>query len=465
FLFALLAALLSTTVSATLGVSILWLAGSAPPNDLASIWGTWWLGDLGGDLVVAPAILAWAARDRARWHLRQLPESACLLGILLFVSWEVFGGRMGLFGHNYPVDFLCLPPVLWAAYRFGRRGAALAVVLLSSVALRGTLHQFGPFARSAENETLLLLETFLGVTSVTAYVVAAAVEERRRASEDVARKLDEVASLNRRLDEQKDEIATYHNLLTHDITNFASALLGFLQRLLLQADGSLEGKQVELLRRANRQALEITRMAENARMLVRVRERGLPATLEPVDVPGALARAIQVTRDLHFDREFEVSVEGPVTPLEVSGTPFLDNILINLLDNAVRHGPRSGCPRIGIRAARVGNRLDLKVRGGTPPAPERMRGLIERGGRAPEVSPHGIGLIVIREILERSGGTLSVASGDAEGPEGKVFEVSLSLPVVGSIPGANGDRSPGAPGVSASGSETEGALKAQNPRR
>ena len=54
FLFVLLAGFLSTTVSATIGVTSLALGGFARWSDYGSIWLTWWLGDAAGDLIVAP---------------------------------------------------------------------------------------------------------------------------------------------------------------------------------------------------------------------------------------------------------------------------------------------------------------------------------------------------------------------------------------------------------------------------
>jgi integral membrane sensor domain MASE1 len=435
FLFALLAAILSTTVSATVGVSSLWLAGSAKWSSLGSIWLTWWLGDLGGDLVVAPVIIVWGLKAAGPWSWKRLVEGTCLFGVLFLVTWAVFGGRLTVSSRNYPIDFLCIPAVLWASYRFGPRGTAVAVLLLSSVALWGTLRQFGPFPREEQNETLLLLQAFLGVTSVTAFVVAAAVQERRRASEALGRKLEEVARLNGRLDEQKEDIATYHNLLTHDISNITMALLGLLQRLLLQADGTLTEQQEGLLRRSNRQALEMNRMAENARALARVREQELPAQEVQLKIRGALDRAIQIVRDLHFDREFEIALDCP-EEIEVAGTPLIESVLVNLVDNAVRHGPRNERSRIGVRVAREGERLLIAIRGGTPPSPDRIRQLFEKETKGERSSMHGIGLVLVREIVERAGGTVSATTVADE--RGEVFEVSLSLPAAQS--GQSSDR-------------------------
>ena len=57
FKFTVLGALLSTTVSATIGTTTLSLGGYAAWSDYGSIWFTWWLGDGVGDLVVAPVLV------------------------------------------------------------------------------------------------------------------------------------------------------------------------------------------------------------------------------------------------------------------------------------------------------------------------------------------------------------------------------------------------------------------------
>src|SRR6266851_7751009 len=60
FLFVFLAALLSTLLSATIGVTSLVLGGRAQLSDVGPIWLTWWLGDASGDLIFAPLVVLWA---------------------------------------------------------------------------------------------------------------------------------------------------------------------------------------------------------------------------------------------------------------------------------------------------------------------------------------------------------------------------------------------------------------------
>src|SRR6266704_3097682 len=131
-----LAALGSTAVSATAGVAALSLAGFARWTDFGPIWSTWWMGDAVSDLVIAPAVLLWAARPRVRWTRRQALE---------------------------------------------------AVGLLAGVAIWGTLRGYGPFARPLFNESLLLLQAFQGVSAVITLVLAAAVAERTEAVDRLRR--------------------------------------------------------------------------------------------------------------------------------------------------------------------------------------------------------------------------------------------------------------------------------------
>ena len=181
FKFALLAGVVSTTVSATFGVTSLALAGFADWNSYASIWLTWWLGDAAGALIVAPLLLLWNANRRVHWPRGQALEALLFVVCLVVVGQAVFGGWLPTDVHNHPLEFLCIPPLVWAAFRFGQREAATASVALSALALWGTLRGFGPFVRDTQNESLLLLQAFIATVAVTTMAICAVVAERRRA--------------------------------------------------------------------------------------------------------------------------------------------------------------------------------------------------------------------------------------------------------------------------------------------
>jgi PAS domain S-box-containing protein len=175
FKFVVLAGLFSTTVSATIGASSLTLGGNAGWREYPAIWFTWWLGDAVGALVVGPVLVLWCARVGAPRTWWRPVEGAGLFAAVIAIGTLVFCGFVG-----QPLTFLCLPPLLWAAFRFGQRETAAAIAILSALAIWGTVHGLGPFAAGPPNEALLLLQAFLGIMAVMSILIAAVVAERKR---------------------------------------------------------------------------------------------------------------------------------------------------------------------------------------------------------------------------------------------------------------------------------------------
>ena len=183
FRFAFLAGIISTAVSATFGVTGLCFAGFAEWPQYGTIWSTWWLGDGVSNLVVAPLILLWSKRARFPRTRIRFAEALAFLPFLFAIGSLAFGGLLASRGANHPLEFLCIPLIVWAAFRFGQREAALATFLLSGIAIWGTVNGLGPFATEMKNNSLLLLDLFLAVLALTGLVVAAATTERHRAAQ------------------------------------------------------------------------------------------------------------------------------------------------------------------------------------------------------------------------------------------------------------------------------------------
>ncbi len=187
FKFAFLAGMVSTTISATAGVTILSLGGFADWAMYGRIWLTWWLGDSVGAVVVTPLVLLWREDPHVNWTREQISEVIALFLGLLFTAWIVFGGRFNAELKNYPLEYICVPFLLWAAFRFDRHKAAVATCILAGIATWGTLHGFGPFSRETPNISLLLVQAFIGIVAITGLAVAAEVSEHKRADERVRR--------------------------------------------------------------------------------------------------------------------------------------------------------------------------------------------------------------------------------------------------------------------------------------
>jgi diguanylate cyclase (GGDEF)-like protein/PAS domain S-box-containing protein len=188
FKFALLAGFLATAVSPTIGVASLAASGFADWKDYESIWITWWLGDATGALVLAPVLLLWSLKPRQTrtWNRIKILEAGILFVSLVLVALIVFALPFPFASKNYPLEFLCIPFLLWAAFRFRPREAATAVLLLSGIAIWGTLRGVGPFWRETINESFAFLQAFIGVCAVTTLALAAVVSDRKRIEQSLA---------------------------------------------------------------------------------------------------------------------------------------------------------------------------------------------------------------------------------------------------------------------------------------
>jgi signal transduction histidine kinase/integral membrane sensor domain MASE1/ActR/RegA family two-component response regulator len=226
FKLAALAAVVSTAVSATIGVASLELTGYARWTEAGSIWLTWWCGDASGILLVTPFIVLWGRRTREAALAHRPLEAAALLLSVVATSALVFGGILPESLRRLPTAFVTIPPLLWAAYRFGPLTTSTTLLALATLAVAGTLSGAGPFAARPPGESLPLVQAFLATMALTALPLAAVVSERRRA--------DEAA----RLRAQQLRVADERNRVLADIARSISASLDIDTVLPRIADGA-----------------------------------------------------------------------------------------------------------------------------------------------------------------------------------------------------------------------------------
>jgi PAS domain S-box-containing protein len=175
----LLAAGISTTTAATIGVTSLCLGGVHPWSSFAALWSIWWLGDAMGNLVVAPVLLT-ATFRRPTCSLRGFAEAVALSLGLVGVGLFVFNGRTPSDTAYHSLAYTVFPFVIWAALRFGQRGTTVVTFTASVFAIWGALHGLGPFGSGPIHDRLISLQAFMGIVAVTGLLLAAALLERRR---------------------------------------------------------------------------------------------------------------------------------------------------------------------------------------------------------------------------------------------------------------------------------------------
>jgi diguanylate cyclase (GGDEF)-like protein len=224
--FAFYAAILSAAVAATFGVTSLTLGGFASWSQYGLIWRTWWLGDAAGSLIFGPFLLLWYLKPWPNWTRAQLFEAAVLFFSTLLTAGVIFGPIFHAQIKNDPWTFLCMPFLVWAAFRFGPREASAIICLLCMVEVVGTVHGYGPFVRETPNDSLLLLQSFISLKALMILIFGAEVSERRRQEEHarvlaVSDPLTGLANYRLLIDRLGSEIKRY----TRDSRPFSVLLL------------------------------------------------------------------------------------------------------------------------------------------------------------------------------------------------------------------------------------------------
>jgi len=207
--------IISTTIGASLGTMTLMLTGNGVWQDFGAIWVTWWIGDLLGALVIMPMLLVWVTIPSFRANKRRYLEGGILLSILAVVTWYVFSNQPPVGTLHQALIYVIFPFMIWAALRFHQHGAATATFLVSGIAIWGTSQGMGPFSLESKNDSLVLLQTFMGVVSVTSLILAAATIERRRTAEALRQRVDDLITLNdssKTFLDNTDIASTYHTI-------------------------------------------------------------------------------------------------------------------------------------------------------------------------------------------------------------------------------------------------------------
>ncbi|WP_414622493.1 MASE1 domain-containing protein [Calothrix sp. CCY 0018] len=164
-------------VITTLAVATLCMRGIVPWTIYKEVWQGWFTSVIAGILIVTPGMLEWFQRTEQREPLKRekISELGLLIISFIFISWIAFG-------QGYPLEYMMIPLLIWSAFRFGERESTILVVIVSGIAVFGTVRGFGSFAKlGSVNQSLLLLQSFICVIAVTTYVLCAVINENRQA--------------------------------------------------------------------------------------------------------------------------------------------------------------------------------------------------------------------------------------------------------------------------------------------
>jgi signal transduction histidine kinase len=270
-------------VSAAFGPTALWLGDVIPASELDDVFRTWTLGDACGALVVAPAVLTWAACGLSGLRRRDLVEGAIVLALLVALA-ELPAQR--------DVPYIVFPVLLWAALRLGPRGAATAVLIVCSITVWNTAQNDGPFVRETLTQSLLSTQMFIAVSAITSLLLAAVTAERTRAEAAQRALAGEQAAL-RRVATLVAGDARPSRVFEH-VTEEVGRLLGLPGANVMQYDGVRRATVVGAWSEEGppRFPVGIGLDVDGDTVVARVVRTGRPARVDYEEAGGKLAAAV-----------------------------------------------------------------------------------------------------------------------------------------------------------------------------
>lgn len=441
FYFVVLAALISPLASATIGVTGLCLVGKAPWTAYAEIWRTVWIGDAVGILVLTPVPLLWSKGWR---ELRQLLQRRWVEGVVFLFLTVVICHLT--FGKGYPVEYILLPLLTWAVFRFKQLAAALLLVIVSTIAIVATTHGFGPFVRGNLNQSLIFLQSFVGVFAVTTFILSAVISENERANARLKKANAEL----QKLDQLKNEFLAN---TSHELRTPLNGIIGIAESLIDGATGELPQATRSNLALVVSSGRRLSNLVNDILDFSQLRHKTLELQLKPVDLHSITEVVLTLSRPLIGNKNLQLinAIPTDLQPAQADENR-LQQILHNLVGNAIKFTP-SGTVEVKAKLV-MGNEQSSILH---PPFPilhsqiqiticdtgigipeDKLDRIFEsfeqaEGSTSREYGGTGLGLAITKKLVELHQGEIKVESTIGQGSQ-FTFTLPISQSQVDPIP-------------------------------
>jgi|tagenome__1003787_1003787.scaffolds.fasta_scaffold20946980_2 signal transduction histidine kinase/CheY-like chemotaxis protein len=416
-----LAILVAAIISPSVGVTSLALAGFVHWESYPQVWLTWWLGDFSGAIIFAPVLILWLVNPPHELNPARDREVAMLLAVLALLSLVVFGGWVSLSRLNYPVAFILGPIIVWSAFRLSQREAASGIFLLALIAMWGTLHHYGPFARPDPNESLLILECFNVLTTITALALAAGMAEQRRSENAIEQQKLEVEAANRTKD-------NFLAMLSHELRTPLTPVIAALDGLESAPTQSEETRSALTMIRRNVE-LE-SQLIDDLLDLTRIARDKLQLHFAPIDAHEAISNVIDICRSEAIAGKLRVhsNLRAGAHFVSADAAKF-QQIIWNLLKNAIKFTREGG--EIAVSTTNSSPQsLEISVLdtgiGMEPDVMQRMFDPFEQGDRSFQTrfGGLGLGLAISKSLTQAHSGTLVARSEGRD--KGSTFVLTMN---------------------------------------
>lgn len=223
--------------------------------------------------------------------------------------------------------------------------------------------------------------------------------------------------------------------VSHELKSPLTTVAGHLE-MLQTGDVDISEQARGSLTAIDRASRRMSRVIEDLLLLRRVGEARQPFRPRVVDLSGLVADAVSMTAVSAQTKGLQLSVSGHGPALVLGEADDLDKVVLNLVSNAVKYTRRGG--RIHLETQFLGDRVRLRVRDEGIGISEEDRAQLfteffrSTNPEAVEQPGTGLGLVIVKRIVERHGGVIEVES---QLGRGSVFSVVLPAAVDADVPG------------------------------
>jgi signal transduction histidine kinase/FixJ family two-component response regulator len=423
-------------VSTTIATITLILLGISTWDAFGSTWRPWYISVIGGVLLVTPMLLSWSQKNfdqQRRWRFQTVLEFAALLGSLMILGHVAFW-------QSFQLEYMMVPLLAWAAFRFSQRETTLLVFAIAAIAITGTHNGTGTFAGEDGTPSLVLLQTFILVVALTGYVLLAVLNENRQAATNLRKANDEleerVAERTTELQVAKEMADSANNSkseflanMSHELRTPLNGILGYAQILQRSEPLTDKGRKgVDIIYQCGSHLLTLI---NDVLDLSKIEARKLDLYPAPIHFPSFLQGVVEINRIRAEQKaiEFEFHAD-PQLPVGVAADEKrLRQVLINLLGNAIKfteHG------RVIFKVTAVGEKVRFQIQDtGVGIAPEQVDKIFlpfeQSGDLKKQAEGTGLGLAITHKIVTLMQSQITVESTLGQG---STFSFEVDLPKV-----------------------------------
>lgn len=430
----------SSIVSSTIAVITMCLRGIIPWTIYVEVWRSWFASIIDGVIIVTPVLLAWFQK---RVKIRQFKREKVIELALLLLSIIVICYITFLQG--YPLEYVMIPLLIWSAFRFGERESTLLVLIVSGIAVFGTVRGFGSFAKlESVNQSLLLLQSFICVIAVTTYVLCAVINENQQAQIKL-RKVNE--ELEFRVEERTFQLeeakiaadnankakSEFLANMSHELRTPLNGILGYAQILKRSESMTDKGsKGVDIIYQC---ASHLLTLINDVLDLSKIEARKMELYPLKFHFPSFLQGVVEICRIRAEQKGISfIYKANPQLPAGVKADEKrLRQVLINLLGNAIKFTDK-GSVTLKVNLLEKDKNRNAQIRfeivdTGMGMTPEQLNNIFQPFEQVGDVKKQaegtGLGLAISLKIISLMNSEIKVESAI---DKGSIFWFELDLP-------------------------------------